>query len=467
MRECSAVIDLFESASGGHLARLQGEVSESLGQFGFDAASRRLALAVGRPDGTGLVRWWDLADPRREPHVWLHERGAGWFARCPLLGHHPRPLHHPSRPLERLASQRTRDRAAGAAQRPRVLRGRMLRRGDCAGQSHPGLADGLGRRGGPLRHGRVDHPVSPEPERIMPGRDGGLRSRHRVRASRRRRVLCPAAKRSVRYHFLSFSSDETLLAIYLDTIPGGPQPPKVWDVATGRRLWTFPGRQDLGELAFIPASRSLIVRGASRLRICRLDPPKEPEALAGHASEAWAAAFAPDGKTLATASDDTHECRTIKLWDAANGQARTVLRDVGNVNAVAFAPDCRRVASTNEGGEIKLWDLGTGDLVQIIRSEADQLRCLAFSPDGREVVAAGKGKVIRDWDVVTGQELLTLEGHSAQINGLAFSPDGSILASAAHDGSVRLCAPGRGGPGIAAGNNRPTRAARRPTPPGR
>ena len=136
----------------------------------------------------------------------------------------------------------------------------------------------------------------------------------------------------------------------------------------------------------------------------------------------------------------------MRLWDVNTGRALATLRDVGNILAVAFSPDGSLLASTNEDGDIKLWDPARGELVRTIRGEADQLRCLAFTPDGRNVVAAGKGKVIRIWDVATGQELLALEGHKAQINALAFAPDGSTLASCSHDGAVRLWRPGRSGP---------------------
>ena len=80
----------------------------------------------------------------------------------------------------------------------------------------------------------------------------------------------------------------------------------------------------------------------------------------------------------------------------------------------------------------------SGELIQTIRAESNQLRCLAFSPNGQNVAAAGKGKVVRVWDVRTGQELLSLEGHDSQINALAFSHDGSILDSCDHQGKVKL-----------------------------
>ena len=123
--------------------------------------------------------------------------------------------------------------------------------------------------------------------------------------------------------------------------------------------------------------------------------------------------------------------------DPDSSRARGILQDVGNVLAIAFAPD-GALASANQAGEVKLWDPSTGVLVRTIRVESEQLRCVAFTPDSREVVAAGMGKVIRVWDVATGQELLALEGHKAQVNALSFSPDGSILASCSHEGAVKL-----------------------------
>ncbi len=61
------------------------------------------------------------------------------------------------------------------------------------------------------------------------------------RSTSRSRVLTSGSERIVKYHSLSFSSDEDLLAVGRETHPGGPQPPEVWDIATAKRVAVFSG----------------------------------------------------------------------------------------------------------------------------------------------------------------------------------------------------------------------------------
>ena len=63
---------------------------------------------------------------------------------------------------------------------------------------------------------------------------------------------------------------------------------------------------------------------------------KELDTLDEHASIVWDVAFSPDGKALATGSDD----RTVKLWELMdrNQGPITLGGHSSVVNAVAFSP---------------------------------------------------------------------------------------------------------------------------------
>ncbi|KFZ19764.1 hypothetical protein V501_00497, partial [Pseudogymnoascus sp. VKM F-4519 (FW-2642)] len=160
------------------------------------------------------------------------------------------------------------------------------------------------------------------------------------------------------------------------------------------------------------------------------------QTLTGHSSSVSAVAFSPDGKQIASSSDDNE---TIKLWDArTGGLQKTLAGHLGSVMAVAFSPDGKQIASGSYDETIKLWDARTGGLQKTLAGHSGWVWAIAFSPDGKQIASGSNDGTIKLWDARTGDLQKTLEGHSSWIRAVAFSPDGKQIASGSYDKTIKL-----------------------------
>ena len=125
-----------------------------------------------------------------------------------------------------------------------------------------------------------------------------------------------------------------------------------------------------------------------------------------------------------------------------------------SINAVAFSPDNRWLASGGKDNVIKIWDLATGNILRTLYGHTSNINALAVSPDGK-LIASGSGDIndqrdlgaftqggvvggaedntVRIWNVQTGQQLQVLRGCELPVGAVAFSSDGRTLTSVSGD----------------------------------
>ena len=215
---------------------------------------------------------------------------------------------------------------------------------------------------------------------------------------------------------------------------------KLWDVTTGRELRSFgaiPGHR-VSDIAITPDGKLLASSSGTvePIKLWDVNTGQELRTLAGHPGGILSIVFSPDGKTLASGGSD----KLIKIWDVATGrEVRVIAGHSKYIRTMAFSPDGRVLVSTSGDKTVKLWDVSTGREVGTLEGASLSLAvsAVAFSPDGKKLASSDEN-VIKLWDLATKAELLKLAGRVETVNSIAFSPDGKMFASGANEPTVKL-----------------------------
>ncbi|QES46522.1 hypothetical protein DEJ50_00255 [Streptomyces venezuelae] len=156
--------------------------------------------------------------------------------------------------------------------------------------------------------------------------------------------------------------------------------------------------------------------------------------LSGHDQAVDAVAFSPDGKTLATGSFDN----TARLWDVATGKTRHTLKGhTDQVYTVAFSPDGSLLATGGRDADVWLWKVATGERFATLSGHESGVTSVAFAPDGK-TLAASSHDTVHLWDLEARKAGAVLRGHTNLVTSVAFSRDGKTLATGSGDNTARL-----------------------------
>jgi WD40 repeat protein len=193
----------------------------------------------------------------------------------------------------------------------------------------------------------------------------------------------------------------------------------------------------VASVKFSPDSGILAVGGYQEVRLIQASTGKPVARLTGHADEVRSIAFSPDGKMVAAAGGQPQRGGEIKIWDVQSHQLlRTLSGHKDCIYSVAWSPDGRLIASGSYDKMVKIWDAATGKELHNLQDHIDAVFAVAFSPDGKHLASASQDRTVKIWDVATGKRLYTLSDASDGLTTLAYSPSGDELAAGGYDKTI-------------------------------
>lgn len=230
---------------------------------------------------------------------------------------------------------------------------------------------------------------------------------------------------------------------------GNDQTVQVWDAIAGRCLsvssfagswvaWSPDGK-------YIVSSASINTNG-QQIRVRNAFDQREIysyDISVGVSAGAWS----PNGPQIALGRIDG----TIQVWNAFDGREIYMYRkDPFPIFMLAWSPDGKYIASAVGGlkngdpknqlfGAVHVWNALDGTHIYSYPGHSQMVNAIAWSPDSRRIASGGSSGDVQIWNALDGTPIYSYTRHGGYgINAVNWSPDGIKIASASSDKTVQV-----------------------------
>ncbi len=212
---------------------------------------------------------------------------------------------------------------------------------------------------------------------------------------------------------------------------------RIWDRNTGAALLTLTGHTaDVTSLAFSADGRYLI-SGSRDLTVRLWDVmARNPNALivlmSGPKNLVLSVTISPDDRFLVAGTGD----KALRVWNrdfVVRQGLSTLSGHPSRVRGMAYSPDGLHLASADDGGRVRIWDVNTGETVRQLPPVGGTVWNLAYSPDGAYLVTCAADNNAYIWNQTSTQPVAVLAGHTSDVEDAEFSGDGRYLVTGGDD----------------------------------
>ncbi len=214
----------------------------------------------------------------------------------------------------------------------------------------------------------------------------------------------------------------------------------LWNLE-GEKLKTFNGHETpFTSIKFIVygKKKEIIIVAASHDKTIKFwnREGEELTTLKGHKKGVWRTTVSPDGKTIATASEDG----TVKVW---NLKHQDLFGHEDTIFQVVFSRDGKFLATASKDNTVKLWRFDKENIydlqyIKTIKAHKNFVTSVSFSPDISTLVTASWDKKAKLWNLESDQPLETFDKHTEEIWKVEHNPKLPLLGTVSSDGTAKL-----------------------------
>jgi WD40 repeat protein len=174
----------------------------------------------------------------------------------------------------------------------------------------------------------------------------------------------------------------------------------------------------------------LIITGLSFLSVASAQTLNDLTTFSKNGHIVNALAFSPDNKILATGGTDAN----IVLWDLNSyREMRTLKGHIAPVEALEFDFETGWLYSVGRDNKLIAWNIKTGKIEFNIKAHEREARDLRIDYFRGNIITASADKTISLWDKSTGEHQKTFYGHERDVTSISISSDWNFLFSSGPD----------------------------------
>ncbi|MDM9384963.1 serine/threonine-protein kinase [Chlorogloeopsis sp. ULAP01] len=259
-----------------------------------------------------------------------------------------------------------------------------------------------------------------------------------------KKLICTLTGHDQAVKSVAFSPDGKILAT-----AGDDKKIKLWNLNTREQIFTLTGHTNSVKSVAFSFDGTILASGSwdKTVKLWNVKTGEEICTLVGHQLQVSAVAFSPQSQLLASASYD----RTIRLWDISSFNSPRLDKEkfkncplyslsshTWAVLTLSFSPDGKILATGSDDNTIKFWDINTGQVIRTLQDHSWSVLAITFSANGETLISGSRDNTIKIWRVSTGEEIATLTGHEDSVSAVAVSPVAQLIVSGSRDKTIKL-----------------------------